>query len=52
MELVSNHHSGATNFELTPIFLENLCTPTIDFIFNKRKAAFPRVANVTDGPVN
>jgi hypothetical protein len=52
MELFSNHDSGAKNFELAPIFLENLCTPTLDFIFNKRKAAFSRLANVTDWPVN
>jgi hypothetical protein len=41
MEIVSNYHSGAKNFELAPIILEDMCTHTIDLVSNKSNAAFP-----------
>ena len=51
MELVSNHLSDAKKIELAPIFLEYLCPDTIHLVSNKRNAAFPRLAYMTDGPI-
>ena len=46
-----NYHSGAKNFEVAPIFLENLCTLSIYLFSNKSKAAFPRLTYVTHSSV-
>ena len=40
MDLDSYHHFGAYNFQVVPRFLEDLCTPDLDYLIQEEKLGF------------